>query len=78
MTFLSRLTVENVRCIEQVRLDDLGALNVLVGANGAGKTSVLEAIHVLGTGRSFRNRQVATVIRRGQGMLRVTGRVGCH
>ena len=29
-------------------------LNVLVGKNGQGKTSLLEALHVLITGRSFR------------------------
>jgi DNA replication and repair protein RecF len=29
-------------------------LNLLVGANGSGKTSVLEALHLLGLGRSFR------------------------
>src|SRR5690606_39930592 len=31
-------------------------LNLLVGDNGAGKTSVLEAIHLLAYGRSFRGR----------------------
>ncbi|WP_206616105.1 AAA family ATPase, partial [Escherichia coli] len=28
--------------------------NVFYGANGSGKTSILEAIHLLATGRSFR------------------------
>jgi DNA replication and repair protein RecF len=34
-------------------------LNVLVGKNGQGKTSVLEALHVLLTGRSFRTAKLA-------------------
>ncbi len=34
-------------------------LNVLVGKNGQGKTSLLEALHVLLTGRSFRTAKLA-------------------
>ena len=58
-----------------MRLDDTAMLNVLVGANGAGKTSVLEGIHVLGMGRSFRYRLLGPLVARGAGFLRVVGRV---
>ena len=34
-------------------------LNVLIGRNGQGKTSLLEALHVLVTGRSFRTAKLA-------------------
>ena len=34
-------------------------LNVLIGKNGQGKTSLLEALHVLLTGRSFRTAKLA-------------------
>lgn len=37
-------------------------MNWLHGDNGAGKTSVLEAIHVLARGRSFRSSQIGAVI----------------
>ena len=37
-------------------------LNVLVGDNGAGKTTVLEAMMVLAKGRSFRTGQVASLL----------------
>jgi DNA replication and repair protein RecF len=37
-------------------------LNTLVGRNGQGKTSILEAIHILLTGRSFRTPRLAECI----------------
>ena len=48
-------------------------INVIVGDNAAGKTSLLEAIHVLGRARSFRVPRLGPVIRRGESLLRVTG-----
>jgi DNA replication and repair protein RecF len=46
-------------------------LNVFVGDNGSGKTSILEAIHLLGSGRSFRTHRLAELIARGESWLRV-------
>ncbi len=37
-------------------------INLVVGANGSGKTSFLEGIHLLGMGRSFRTRHLKHVI----------------
>ena len=36
--------------------------NLIYGINGSGKTSLLEAIYLLGRGRSFRSRNIRTVI----------------
>ena len=49
-----------------------------MSAPGAGKTSVLEAIHILSTGRSFRTPQWRHLIQRGQDQLWVTGQCGPH
>lgn len=54
---LTRLKIESFRCLTRVELDLDQERNYFYGANGAGKTSLLEAIHVLGRGRSFRLRQ---------------------
>ncbi|TGD72801.1 DNA replication/repair protein RecF [Mangrovimicrobium sediminis] len=51
---LRRLHINQVRNLDSVRLEDLQRVNVFFGANGSGKTSVLEAIHLLGMARSFR------------------------
>ena len=55
MSYLRSLTLSNFRCYGSARLDDLSAgLIVLYGANGAGKTNVLEAISLLSPGRGLR------------------------
>lgn len=51
---ITRLNIQRVRNLQTVALDELQPFNVLYGANGSGKTSVLESIHLLATGRSFR------------------------
>lgn len=52
---LTRLEIAHVRNLQSVALLPHPRLNLLVGANGSGKTSVLEALHLLGLGRSFRS-----------------------
>lgn len=51
---LTRLNIQRVRNLETVALTELQPFNVFYGQNGSGKTSLLEAIHLLATGRSFR------------------------
>jgi DNA replication and repair protein RecF len=69
------LNVSNLRCIEQAELDLAPGVTLVWGGNGAGKTSLLEAIFVLGRGRSFRTRNNVRLIRRAQAQFRVTGHV---
>lgn len=59
---LSRLLIKDFRNIENADLALSPGFNFLVGANGSGKTSVLEAIYTLGHGRAFRSLQVGRVI----------------
>ena len=73
--YLARLKVENLRILEEAELSPDRHLNVVEGANGAGKTSLLEGIHMLGTGRSFRTRRVEALVRRGARSLLVFGEV---
>ncbi len=60
-----RLRVHNLRCLQEVELAPGPGLNLLVGDNGAGKTSVLEALHLMAYGRSFRGRVRDGLIRTG-------------
>jgi DNA replication and repair protein RecF len=70
---LTRLEVRDVRIVQGVALRLHPSLSVISGGNGAGKTSLLEAIHVLGTGRSFRSREVDSLVRWGCRELSVFG-----
>ena len=44
------LTIDGFRGFEHFEMGDLGRVNLLVGTNNSGKTSVLEAIQILTTG----------------------------
>jgi len=45
---LDNVTIDGFRGLRNLRLNDLGLINVLVGPNNCGKTSVLEALSILG------------------------------
>lgn len=65
MTRLARLHVERLRNLEPLDLEPAAGINLIHGANGAGKTSLLEAIHTLSLGRSFRGNNPNELIRHG-------------
>lgn len=54
--YLTRTRITDFRCLADVELDWAPGLNLMTGGNGAGKTSVVEAVHLLAYGRSFRGR----------------------
>lgn len=43
---LDSLLIKNFRCLEDFRVDRLGRLNLIVGGNNSGKSTVLEALRV--------------------------------
>jgi len=51
---LSNVRIENFRLLRDVVLEFHPGVNFFVGQNAQGKTSLLEAIHYLSVGRSFR------------------------
>lgn len=63
---LTRLDVRQLRCLGEVEFRPAPGLNLITGGNGAGKTSLIEAVHLLGYGRSFRGRVRDGLIRSGQ------------
>ena len=67
------LRIQGVRCVDDAELALAPGLNLLVGANGAGKTSVLEAAYLLSHGRTFRSGPRDVLVQRGVGAMRVYG-----
>ena len=59
---LTRLAVTAVRNLHPVTLLPSPRINLVSGANGSGKTSLLEAVHILGLARSFRSTRLQPVI----------------
>ncbi|RDL44931.1 DNA replication/repair protein RecF [Marinomonas piezotolerans] len=59
---LARLDISHLRNLTAVRFDPSPHVNIIVGENGSGKTSILEAIHLLSFGRSFRSHKHKTYI----------------
>lgn len=71
--FLANLYTARFRNIAAADLKLNPGINLLCGANGAGKTAVLEAVFLLGRGRSFRSTQNLQLIQHGQSDLVVRG-----
>jgi DNA replication and repair protein RecF len=72
---ISSLEITNVRNLESVACEPHAKFNVFYGQNGSGKTSVLEAIHILSVGKSFRHHQVDNLINYNSSSLAVVGRL---
>lgn len=60
---IKKITITDFRVLKDIQLELSSGLNLITGANGMGKTSILEAVYVLGRGRSFRNRSAGHFIR---------------
>lgn len=68
---VTRLELRNFRRFVDVGLRPQPGLNLIIGDNGAGKTSILEGLHLMAYGRSFRGRVRDGLIRAGTAALEV-------
>ncbi len=60
--FLHEIELQNFRCFDQKKLTFKKPITFVVGTNGIGKTSLLEAIHYLCYFKSFRSHLISDVI----------------
>jgi len=71
--WLERIEIQNVRSLEKFNADFSKRLNIILGSNGTGKTSILESIHLLSLGKSFRKGQETNLINSKADFFRVEG-----
>lgn len=70
---IQRLKVSDIRNLTSITLSPSPKVNLFFGDNGSGKTSLLEAIHLLAVARSFRTNKLLPVITKGRRACTVYG-----
>lgn len=71
---IHQLDIHALRLISSTRIVLHPRFNVFYGKNGSGKTSLLEAIYLLGNGASFRTRDIDALVTQGKTALTVFAR----
>jgi DNA replication and repair protein RecF len=70
-----QLEVNGLRNLNDVNIEPSQGFNFIIGDNGSGKTSLLEAIHCLGRGKSFRNHKTNKLIHVQSDAFTVIGKI---
>ncbi len=68
---IRHLRVQSLRRFTEAELQPRPGFNLITGDNGSGKTSLLEALHLMAHGRSFRGRVRDGLVRQGEAALQV-------
>jgi DNA replication and repair protein RecF len=71
MARIEKLSLTAFRCIDQADLLPSPGFNIITGLNAQGKTTVLEGIHVVSTGRLLRSSRESSAIQEGKDSSRV-------
>ena len=72
---LDYIHIKDFRNIVEAKIQFGKQLNVFYGENGSGKSSVLESIYMLTTGKSFRTRQITKIIKEKENKLTLFGKL---
>ena len=60
---LKKISLTSFRCFEYLEIDLSPRINFFYGANGSGKTSILEAIFIFSSGKSFKSSNLTSLIK---------------
>ncbi len=72
---IKTLFIDNFRSIPSMNIELSPTFNLFFGENGVGKTSILEAVHLLSLGRSFRPGRLANLIQHDKPALTVGAKI---
>lgn len=75
---LEIVSIRNIRNLSATVFHPDARVNLIAGDNGSGKTSILEALYILGRGRSFRESKTNAVLKKGAGWYEVSGTATTH
>ncbi|MCL9683123.1 DNA replication/repair protein RecF [Legionella maioricensis] len=75
---LTDFKIHHLRNISSAHLVLNSRFTFIIGPNGSGKTSILEALYLLSCGHSFRSREISPIITHGQSALTVFARAANH
>ena len=75
---IERLSIRHFRNLTSLDLTLSPHFNLLFGQNGAGKTSIIEAIHYLGLNKSFRSHLNNRIIQHGQEQFTLFAQSSTH
>jgi len=70
---ITEVRVKDLRCHHELSWNCDPGINLLIGANGCGKTSLLEAVYLMAHGRSFRQARDPFLVKRGEERFFVHG-----
>lgn len=60
---IEKIELTNFRNYEKLKLSNLGDINIIIGDNGIGKTSIIESIYVSSIARTFKSNDETVMIR---------------
>ncbi len=72
---LTQLNIKNFRNLKDIQITPVHGINLIIGNNAAGKTSLLEAIYYLSHIRSFRTQYVSDLILRQSPYLQLVANI---
>lgn len=75
---LKQLQIQNFRNLESVDLNPTEGVNLIVGKNASGKTSLLEAIYYLSHLRSFRTKNFSDIVQREKEHLQLIANISTN
>jgi len=72
---IQKIKLENLRCFEKSTFEFTPGVNLIIGSNGSGKTTILEAIGFFAFGRFISAQQDSLAIKNGQEVGRIEAAV---
>ena len=70
---LTNISIKNFRCFESIEISLSPGVNFFYGANGSGKTSILESVFIFSSGKSFKSSNLVSLINQNSKKFRLKG-----